>query len=128
MSQFADDTTLQLIDDQSIVEIFRIFNKYEQASGAKINLSKCKGPLVNRDILALPLKEGGFNIGRLDSKIQALRLNTLRRMLTGEGAHWKHFTAYFLRVSGMSLGKLTLALDYKPQDIDNDINPFTRNF
>ena len=57
-----------------------------------------KKPLVNRDILVLPLKEGGFNIARLDSKIQALRLNTLRRMLTGEEAHWKHFTAFFLSV------------------------------
>ena len=232
LSQFADDTTLLLIDDQSIVETFCTFDKYERASGARINLSKCKGlwcgafawrtdqaygfdwfndyipdkilgqflgnvdcsklnwdckvkkitniinawshrdlsykgktlvinglltstlwycatslsipswavtqieqgiyrffwsgkkPLVNRDILALPLKEGGFNIARLDSKIQALRLNTLRRMLTGEEAHWKHFTAYFLRVSGMSLGKLTLALDYRPRDIDNDIPSF----
>ena len=88
-----------------------------------------KTPLVNRDILALPLKEGGFNIARLNSKIQELRLNTLRRMLIGKEAHWKHFIAYLLRVSGMSLGKLTLALDYKMRDIDYDIlYPFTRNF
>ena len=80
-----------------------------------------KKPLVNRDILALPLEEGGFNIVRLNSKIQALRLNTLRRIILGEEAHSKHFTAYFLRVSGMSLGKLTLALDYKTWDIDYDI-------
>ena len=80
-----------------------------------------KKPLVNRDILALPLKEGGFNIVRLASKIQALRLNTLCRIIIGEEAHSKHFTAYFLRVSGTSLGKLTLALDYKTWDIDYDI-------
>ena len=53
-----------------------------------------------------------------------LKRNTLRRMLIGEEAHWKHFTAYFLRVLGMSLGKLTLALDYKTRDIDNDIPSF----
>ena len=76
---------------------------------------------MNRDILALPLKKGGFNIARLDSKIHVLRLNTLRRMLTGEEAH---FTAYLLRVSGMRPGKLSLALDYKARDIDRDIPSF----
>ena len=232
LSQFADDTTLLLIDEQSITETFNIFELYERASGAKINKSKCKGlwcgafahrrdqlygfdwfndfipekilgqffgnvdctqmnwnskiqkinniiaawrhrelsfkgkalvinglltstlwynatslsmpswavsqieqaiysffwnnkhPLVNRDILALPLKEGGFNIPRLETKIQAFRLNTLKRLLSGEDAHWKYFTAYFLRVSKMRLGKLVLALDYSPQRIDRDIPTF----
>ena len=43
LSQFADDTTLLLTDEQSIVETFRVFDRYELASGAKINQSKCKG-------------------------------------------------------------------------------------
>ena len=73
---------------------------------------KNKHPLVNRDILALPLREGGFNIPRLETKIQAFRLNSLRRLLTEEDAHWKHFTAYFLRVANMDLGRMTLALDF----------------
>ena len=59
--------------------------------------SKNKHPLVDRDILALPLREGGFNIPRLETKIQAFRLNSLRRLLTEEDAHWKHFTAYLTR-------------------------------
>lgn len=232
LSQFADDTTLLLTDDQSIAETFRTFELYERASGAKINQGKCKGlwcgafawrtdqiygfdwfndfipekilgqylgnvdctrvnweakakkinntmniwrhrelsykgralvinglltstlwynatslsmpiwvikqmeqtiyrffwsdkhPLVNRDILALPLRRGGFNIARLESKMYALRLNTLRRLLTGEDANWKYFTAHFLRVSSMRLGKLTLALEYRLQDIDRDIPAF----
>ena len=74
--------------------------------------------------MALPLKEGGFNVARLHIKIHALRLNTLRRLLTGEDANWKYFTAYFLGVSGMRLGKLTLALDFHPRDIDRDIPAF----
>ena len=80
--------------------------------------------LVNKDILALPLQEGGFNIPRLKTKIQALRLNTLRRLLSEERAHWKHFTSHFLRVSNLRLGKFTLALDYSPQRIDRDIPSF----
>ena len=43
LSQSANDTTLLLIDDQAIAKNFRTFDKYERASGVKINLSKCKG-------------------------------------------------------------------------------------
>ena len=83
-----------------------------------------KHPLVNRGILSVPLKEGGFNVARLELKIKALRLNTLRRLLTGEEAHWKHFTSHFLRVSGMHLGKLTLATDFATRDIDSNVPAF----
>ena len=83
-----------------------------------------KHPFVNRDILALSLKEGGFNIPRLETKVQAFRLNTLRRLLSGEEAHWKSFTAYFLRISNMDLGKLSLVLEYPLQRIDRNIPAF----
>ena len=83
-----------------------------------------KHPLVNRDILALPLKEGGFNIPRLETRIQAFRLNTLTRLLSDEEANWKHFTSHFLRVSNMRLGKMTLIMDYPLQRIDRDIPLF----
>ena len=43
LSQFADDATLLLTDEQSIAETFRVFDRYELASGAKINKGKCKG-------------------------------------------------------------------------------------
>ena len=36
-----------------------------------------KRHLVNKDILALPLNGGGFSITRLQTKIEAFRLNTL---------------------------------------------------
>ena len=43
ISQYADDTTLLLADDISITHAFKIFQAYEEASGAKINRHKCKG-------------------------------------------------------------------------------------
>ena len=46
-----------------------------------------KHPLVNQKLMALPLKEGGFNIPRLEIKVQAFRLNTIRRLLSSEDAH-----------------------------------------
>ena len=85
---------------------------------------KDKHPLVNRDILALPLREGGFNIPRLETKIQAFRLNSLRKLLTEEDAHWKHLTAYFLGVANMNLGKMTLALDFSQRHINRTIPAF----
>ena len=232
LSQYADDTTLLLSDEDSIDEAFTTFELYECASGAKINKGKCKGlwcgafkertenlhgfdwyndfipekilglffgnvdctqlnweskiekinniiaawrhrelsykgralvingllastlwysatsvpvpawaisqieqslydffwnykrHLTTKDILALPLKEGGFNIPRLQTKIRSLRVNTLRRLLSKEKAHWKHFTAYFLRISNLRLGTMSLVLDYSLQRIDREIPSF----
>lgn len=85
-----------------------------------------KKPLTTRDILALPLSEGGFNIHRPQTKIHALRLNTLRRLIAPEPAHWKHFMTHFLRLSSLNLGLHTLTLDYKPPDIDPTIPRYHR--
>ena len=234
ISQYADDTTILLADDESITHVFQIFEAYEEAAGAKINLQKCKGlwcgsfrhrtdaptdfdwtntylpdkllgiyvgntdctdrniehkihklrtitatwnhrdlslkgkalvinglltstlwylaanvhfppwaiqeiediiyaflwnnkkPLINRDIIALPLTEGGLNIPRLKDKIQALRLNTIRRLLSPELAHWKFLTSHFLRLSHMPTGKHTLALNYNVQQIDRNIPNYHR--
>ena len=83
-----------------------------------------KNALVNRGVLALPLSKGGFNIARLEPMTRAVRLNTLRRLLAWEHANWKCSTSFFLGVFGMRLGKLTLALNFNPQDIDHDLPPF----
>ena len=235
ISQYADDTTLLLTDDNSITHAFEIFKNYKKASGAKINLQKCKGlwsgsyrtrtdaptpfewtntclpdkllgiyvgnddctnknleakiheihniaaawrhrdlslkgralvinglltstlwylatnihfpswaiheleeinykflwndkkPLLNRDILALPLTEGGLNIPRIADKLQALRITTLKRLLTHGKAHWKFLTSHFLRLSHMPTGKHTLALAYTAQHIDRHIPLFHKD-
>ena len=51
-------------------------------------------------------------------------MNTLKRLLSREEAHWKRFTAYFFRVSNMKLGTLTLALEYSVQPINRDVPAF----
>ena len=43
LSQYADDTSLIVTNDESILAAFNVYSKYEGASGAKLNLKKCKG-------------------------------------------------------------------------------------
>ena len=86
-----------------------------------------KKPLLNRDILALPLTEGGLNIPRIADKLQALRITTLKRLLTHGKAHWKFLTSHFLRLSHMPTGKHTLALAYTAQHIDRHIPLFHKD-
>lgn len=43
ISQYADDTTLTVVGDKSIEEVFSTVSLFEQASGARINLQKCEG-------------------------------------------------------------------------------------
>lgn len=42
-SQYADDTTILVCTDESILQVFKIYEKFERASGAKLNPTKSKG-------------------------------------------------------------------------------------
>ena len=46
ISQYADDTTVLVCSDDSLVALFQLFERYERASGARLNLSKCCGLLL----------------------------------------------------------------------------------
>ena len=43
ISQYADDTSLILWSDDSIVATFEVYSLFEKASGSKLNQSKSKG-------------------------------------------------------------------------------------
>ena len=43
ISQYANDTSLIVTSDQSIVEVFRTYGVFERGSGSKLNLGKSKG-------------------------------------------------------------------------------------
>ena len=43
ISQYADDTSVVVVDDYSIDRLFCLFKNYSNASGAKLNVSKCHG-------------------------------------------------------------------------------------
>ena len=43
ISQYADDISVVVVDDYSIDRLFGLFKNYSDASGAKLNVSKCHG-------------------------------------------------------------------------------------
>ena len=59
--------------------------------------------------------------------IPALRINTIRRLLSHEQARWKFLTSYFLHPSHMPTGKHTLALDFHVQHVDPTIPQFHKD-
>ena len=43
LSQYADDTSMVTVSNAAITATFDVYDLYERGSGAKLNLSKCKG-------------------------------------------------------------------------------------
>ena len=43
LSQYADDTSILVTTDDSILAVFEVFDRYKLGSGARLNLKKCKG-------------------------------------------------------------------------------------
>ena len=44
--QYADDTTIVVLSDASLKEVFSVFQRYELASGARLNVTKSHGLLI----------------------------------------------------------------------------------
>ena len=43
LSLYADDTSAVVSSDRTIVAVFETYDRFEKASGSKINLKKCEG-------------------------------------------------------------------------------------
>lgn len=71
ISQYADDTSLVVTSDQSIVEVFQSYAVFEQGSGSKLNLGKSKG-----------LWLGSWN-GRTDAPVNLSRTSDKLKVLGG---------------------------------------------
>ena len=46
LCQYADDTTIFVMSDRTLCRVFEIFQRYELASGAKLNVTKSHGLLI----------------------------------------------------------------------------------
>ena len=60
ISQYADDTTVLICSEFSLLALFRLFASFERASGARLNLNKCNGLLLGpwrlRDPHTMPIQ------------------------------------------------------------------------
>ena len=107
VSQYADDTTVLVCSDFSLMALFQLFASYERASGARINLSKCSGLLLgpwrSRDPVSMPIilrvekKQGGLGIVDLHRKLSSLTVLWVKCFLLGADHSWKFFFRFFLR-------------------------------
>ena len=43
VSLYADDTTVIALSDTAILEVFRVYARFEAGTGSKLNLGKCEG-------------------------------------------------------------------------------------
>ena len=48
LCQYADDTSVIVTTDLALNALFHLFTRYEKASGAKLNVTKCHGLLIGR--------------------------------------------------------------------------------
>lgn len=73
VSQYADDATLTLQDDQSVIRCFEVITKFEAASGCKLNVGKTEGTYVGRQAGRIhgpvPIKWNEQNIDMLGTKM-----------------------------------------------------------
>lgn len=143
LSQYADDTSILVITDDSILAVFEVFDRYELGSGARLNLKKCKGLWVgawkNRvsghvDIrwssvklrcLGSFLGPGDLSHDNWDPRIQALKnlLSSWRqRSLTLQG---KALVINALALSGLwYLGSVMCPPDWVISKINTEIFSF----
>ena len=66
LSQYADDTSILVTTDDSILAVFEVFDRYELGSGACLNLKTCKGLWV-----------GGRASGPVDIRWSSVKLRCL---------------------------------------------------
>ena len=55
--QYADDSSVLVQSDQAMTALFSLFERYERASGAKLNVTKSHGLLLGswKDRVVLPI-------------------------------------------------------------------------
>jgi hypothetical protein len=89
LCQYADDTSVIVTTDLALNALFHLFTRYEKASGAKLNVTKCHGLLIgtwqsrsnlpialdwsNVEIIVLGSRISNDNEGQWESKIKALK-------------------------------------------------------
>ena len=86
LSQYADDNSLFVMTEESIVEILNFFKKYEIVTGATINISKTTmTPLANAKICNVDKKIRNVHINNPKNFVKILGIyfsNDLQEIIT----------------------------------------------
>ena len=122
-SGYADDTTVAVTTDSSIEETFNVYNKFERASGARLNRGKSKGmragswkdcqdtPYGLQWVKQLPLLGATFSVGDYSTPTWEPAVNSLETRLSAWAGRQLSFRCHFGPVdtliwrSGSSFGR-----------------------
>ena len=95
--QYADDTSILVQSDQAMTALFSLFERYERASGAKLNVTKSHGLLLGswKDRVVLPIQLNWSNnfitvLGCRISNDDSVDWASLIERFSGQLALWKH--------------------------------------
>ena len=104
ISQYADDTSLVVVSDESIRAIFEVYAVYEKGLGAKLNQNKSKGlwlcscagrldPPVPLDWSSVKIKTLGISVGPGDLEVDNWqpRIDAVEKVLSS----WRQRSLFF---------------------------------
>ena len=95
ISQYADDTTLLLADDESITDALKVFEVYEKAYGAKLTCKNVKAygvALTDTGRMDLPTLTGLIHIYQTNySEFTLVTLTAQTKMLNTKYINWGIF-------------------------------------
>ena len=141
LSQYADDTSVFVSSDNSMIALFRLFHRYELASGAKLNQTKSHGLLIgswkSRSSLPVQLKWSSSHITALGCRIgndSTIDWNPLTKKLTNLITSWKHRSLSFqgrsliINILGVSLFWYLASVEVMPKLVINNLNKLIFSF
>ena len=143
ISQYADDTNISVTDDDSILDVFHLFNLYECASGARLNLNKCKGlwlgPWKNREDPPVNIVWSSSKIpclgtfigpGVTDNDIWDKRISAIESTLNAWSHRLLSFYGKSLILNALVLSRLWYVayFHYPPAWVQNRINTLCFKF
>ncbi|CAG2191734.1 unnamed protein product [Mytilus edulis] len=86
--QHADDTTLSVCNKQSISEVFKVFDLYSKATGAKINRQKSEILCVGKGDLS-PVEKQEYGLQVCDNNVQLLGVYVGKNRNICDDLNWK---------------------------------------
>ena len=114
ISQYADDATLTLADDQSVIRAFDIINKFEAATGGKLNMEKTEGIYIGNKAGKtqgpVPIRWKTENIDVLGAKIGNNQQQQWREKVAKAEKKLEQWTNRKLSIEGRAVLIRTYAL------------------